>query len=154
MKNKINSIIVNLTGYSNKIQPSDKLEEGIGFDSLDRVELIMNIEKEFNIEVSDDEFETLKRVRDIYNLVRYKTNNRDPFARIIKTKDGGQILLTLEYGGKKLENNVKVTTRFNQGIISMVLEYDTEAKMVSTFKGFSKEDAEECRSTLLKMIES
>lgn len=42
------------------IQETDHLEDDLGLDSLDHVELIMKLEKEFNIGIPDDEFENLK----------------------------------------------------------------------------------------------
>ena len=42
-------------------------------DSLDAVEIIMNIEEEFDIKVDDDELENIKTIGDI---VKYIENNK------------------------------------------------------------------------------
>ncbi|PKK92621.1 MAG: acyl carrier protein, partial [Tenericutes bacterium HGW-Tenericutes-6] len=42
--------------------------EDLGADSIDAVELIMNIEDEFNVQVSDEEAQNIKTVGD---LVKY-----------------------------------------------------------------------------------
>lgn len=41
----------------------------LGFDSLDRIEICMDIEKKFDIEISDDEVESVKTVGDVINLL-------------------------------------------------------------------------------------
>ncbi len=41
----------------------------LGADSLDLVELIMSMEEEFDIEISDDEAEKLVTVRDVLDYV-------------------------------------------------------------------------------------
>ena len=45
----------------------------INSDSLDAVEIIMNIEEEFDIKVDDDELENIKTIGDI---VKYIENNK------------------------------------------------------------------------------
>lgn len=51
-----------------KITKEARLAEDLGADSIDAVELIMNIEEEFNIQVSDEDAQNLKTVGD---LVKY-----------------------------------------------------------------------------------
>lgn len=46
-----------------------KLEEDLGADSLDSIDLIMSIEDEFEIEVPDDVVENIKAVADIVNYI-------------------------------------------------------------------------------------
>ena len=45
-----------------------------GLDSLDIVELVMKIEKEFNIAITDDEVISAKSIKDISELVDSKLN--------------------------------------------------------------------------------
>ncbi len=45
--------------------------EDLGADSLDTVELVMNIEEEFGIEIPDDEVEGIHTVK---SMVNYLTN--------------------------------------------------------------------------------
>lgn len=45
-----------------KITPETDLQEDLGADSLDVVDLLMSIEDEFEVEVPDEEIENLKTV--------------------------------------------------------------------------------------------
>lgn len=49
-----------------------KLEEDLGADSLDSIDLIMSLEDEFEMEVPDDVVENIKTVA---NIVDYIENN-------------------------------------------------------------------------------
>lgn len=53
------------------VRTSDTLGD-LGFDSLDNVQLVMRIENEFGIKVSDDELEHIVTVADIVKLVLAK----------------------------------------------------------------------------------
>lgn len=46
-----------------------RLEEDLGMDSLDHVELVMFIEEEFEIEIDDEKADSIKTVADIIKLV-------------------------------------------------------------------------------------
>ncbi len=52
-----------------KITMEAKLAEDLGADSIDAVELIMNIEDEFEVQVSDEEAQNIKTVGDIVKFV-------------------------------------------------------------------------------------
>jgi len=45
----------------------------LGGDSLDSIELVMRLESEFNIDISDEEMEKLLTVQDAVNFVVEKT---------------------------------------------------------------------------------
>ena len=49
-----------------------KLKDDLGADSLDVVELIMAMEEEFNMEIQDDETETLETVGDVVAFISKK----------------------------------------------------------------------------------
>jgi acyl carrier protein len=51
-----------------KITMQARLAEDLGADSIDAVELIMNIEDEFSVQVSDEQAQNIKTVGD---LVKY-----------------------------------------------------------------------------------
>lgn len=53
-----------------KIKPESRIVEDLGADSLDVVELLMTLEDEFNISVTDEEAATLKTVEDILNILK------------------------------------------------------------------------------------
>ena len=56
-----------------KITVDTDLQEDLGADSLDVVDLLMSIEDEFEVEVPDDEIENIKTVDD---LVKYIENHQ------------------------------------------------------------------------------
>ena len=56
-----------------KIDLKSRVIEDLGADSLDVVEMLMVLEDEFNVTVSDEESLQLKTVGDIVNLIDSKT---------------------------------------------------------------------------------
>lgn len=60
---KISEVITDKLGVEpSKITPEAKFVEDLGADSLDTVELIMQLEDEFNLEIPDEEAEKLTTV--------------------------------------------------------------------------------------------
>lgn len=53
----------------NDIQLSHRFVEDLGFDSLDQVEMVMECESEFDIEITDAEAEQVKTVADAVSLI-------------------------------------------------------------------------------------
>lgn len=51
---------------------SSKLQEDLGLDSLDIIELVMKIEDEFEIEINDEDAENWRTLGDILNTVNEK----------------------------------------------------------------------------------
>ena len=69
MFEEIKKIIVNELGIDeSKITMDSKLIDDLGADSLDAVELIMAIEEQYNIQISDEVAQSIQTVGDI---VRY-----------------------------------------------------------------------------------
>ncbi len=56
----------------NKITESTDIAEDLGADSLDVVELMMSIEEEFGIEISDEEARNFKTVGDVVSYIESK----------------------------------------------------------------------------------
>ena len=72
---KIKEIIIDKLGAENsKITLDAKFIDDLGADSLDTVELIMQFEEEFNIEIPDEEAETLLSVGQAVNYITNKLN--------------------------------------------------------------------------------
>ena len=46
----------------------------IGLDSLDKVEILMEVEEEFDVEISDQEAQKLETVEDLVNLINGRLN--------------------------------------------------------------------------------
>ena len=55
-----------------KVKMEDDLRDDLQFDSLDCVEAIMDLEKEFDITVPDEEAEKCRTVQDVVELVKSK----------------------------------------------------------------------------------
>ena len=69
---KVKEIIIDKLGVEDsKITMEAKFIDDLGADSLDTVELIMQFEEEFNIEIPDEEAESLLSVG---QAVKYITN--------------------------------------------------------------------------------
>ena len=75
MFDKIKEIIVEQLNIDDGafINLDTNLQEDLDADSLNAVEIIMNIEEEFDIKVDDDELENIKTIGDI---VKYIENNK------------------------------------------------------------------------------
>ena len=72
---RIQPIIAEQLGVSaEKVVPEARFIEELGADSLDTVELVMALEEQFGIEISDEDAETLKTVGD---LLRYLEKTPD-----------------------------------------------------------------------------
>lgn len=70
---KVKSLIVSqLNIKEDKIKPNCLIVEDLGADSLDVVEMLMTLEDEFNISVTDDEALKLKTVQQIVDLIETK----------------------------------------------------------------------------------
>ena len=69
-ENKINNIIIDKLGVDeNKITSSAHFIEDLGADSLDTVELIMQFEEDFGIEIPDEDAEKILTVQDAYTYI-------------------------------------------------------------------------------------
>lgn len=70
MFEKIKEIIVDELGVNAEdVQLTSDLNEDLGADSLDAVELIMAIEEEFDIEIPDEVAGGMKTVQDIITYI-------------------------------------------------------------------------------------
>lgn len=67
---KVKDLIADSLGVSNdEIEPAASFIEDLGADSLDIVELVMAIEKEFNIEIPDEDAEKISTVQDAIDYI-------------------------------------------------------------------------------------
>ena len=70
MSKKTNVIKILEEHFNTKIENTDiSLVDDIGADSLDVVEIVMQIEEEFDIEIPDEEVEKLTTVQEIIDYV-------------------------------------------------------------------------------------
>jgi acyl carrier protein len=70
VEDRVKAIIVEQLGVdADEVKPDASFVEDLGADSLDTVELIMAFEEEFGVEISDDEAEKIKKVRDAVEYI-------------------------------------------------------------------------------------
>jgi acyl carrier protein len=70
VEERVKSIIVEQLGVdSEEVTAEASFVEDLGADSLDTVELIMAFEEEFGVEISDEEAEKIKRVKDAVEYI-------------------------------------------------------------------------------------
>ena len=73
MFEKVKSILAEQLGIKeDKVKPESKIVEDLGADSLDVVELLMTMEDDFGVSVSDEEAVNLKTVADIVKMLEGK----------------------------------------------------------------------------------
>jgi acyl carrier protein len=73
IEDRVKSVIAeNLGEKVENIIPEAQLEDDLGADSLDFIDLVMAIEEEFNIEIPDEEAGKLTTVKDIILYVTAK----------------------------------------------------------------------------------
>jgi acyl carrier protein len=67
---KVKSIISEQLGVKEEeIKTNSSFIEDLGADSLDIVELVMQMEEEFEVEIPDEEAENIKTVQDAVNYI-------------------------------------------------------------------------------------
>lgn len=67
---KIKSIIVEQLGVDeSEVTPEAHFIDDLGADSLDTVELVMALEEEFGIEISDEDAEKIQTVGDVIKFI-------------------------------------------------------------------------------------
>ena len=72
---KIKEIIVNKLGVDEgQVTPQASFTNDLGADSLDTVELVMEFEKSFNIQIPDEDAEKISTVEDAINYLKSKTS--------------------------------------------------------------------------------
>ena len=70
VEERVKSIIVEQLGVdAEEVTLDASFVEDLGADSLDTVELIMAFEEEFGVEISDDEAEKIRKVRDAVDYI-------------------------------------------------------------------------------------
>lgn len=69
----VNAIVAKISGHnSDFITEESNIKDDLGLDSLDEVEVIMEIEKEFDIEIPDCDAEEVVFVKDYYKAIEDK----------------------------------------------------------------------------------
>ena len=67
---KVNEVIIDKLGVEeDKIVPDASFVDDLGADSLDTVELIMQLEEEFGIEIPDEDAEKMTTVKSVVDYI-------------------------------------------------------------------------------------
>jgi acyl carrier protein len=75
VEEKVKEIIVDQLGVDeNQVVTSASFIEDLGADSLDTVELVMALEEEFDVEISDEDAEKISKVQDAIEYINNNTN--------------------------------------------------------------------------------
>ena len=74
IESKVKAIVVDKLGVDEKeVTPEASFTNDLGADSLDTVELIMELEKEFGIQIPD---EAAEKIVTVGNVIDYIENNK------------------------------------------------------------------------------
>ena len=75
VEEKVRSIVAKQLGLGeDKVINESSFIDDLGADSLDTVELVMSLEEEFDIEISDDEAENILTVQAAIDHINSNTN--------------------------------------------------------------------------------
>ncbi len=70
VENRIKEIVCEQLGVSDdEVTPEASFIDDLGADSLDIVELVMALEEEYEIEISDEDAEKIKTVQDVVTYI-------------------------------------------------------------------------------------
>ncbi|OGP65803.1 MAG: acyl carrier protein [Deltaproteobacteria bacterium RBG_13_53_10] len=71
VEKRVKEIIVEQLGVNeNEVAPEAKFVDDLGADSLDLVELVMALEEEYNMEISDEDAEKILSVGDAIEYIQ------------------------------------------------------------------------------------
>ena len=70
---KLKELVVDQLGVEeDEVTMEASMQDDLGADSLDLVDLVMSVEEEFGVKVADEDLENIKTVGDIVNYIEYR----------------------------------------------------------------------------------
>ena len=70
---KVRDLLVEKLGISaDSIKPESEIIKDLGADSLDLVEMLLSLEENFGVTVTDEQTEAIKTVKDIVDIIDNK----------------------------------------------------------------------------------
>ena len=73
IETEVKQIVIEHLGIDeSKVTPEAKFIDDLGADSIDTVELVMDFEEKFSIEIPDDAAETILTVKDAIDFIQNK----------------------------------------------------------------------------------
>ena len=67
---KLKELVVDQLGVEeDEVTMEASMQDDLGADSLDLVDLVMSVEEEFDVKVADEDLENIKTVGDIVNYI-------------------------------------------------------------------------------------
>ena len=76
LSTEVVEMVADHMGITNAINLDDRLDRDLGADSIDIVELIMFVERQYGVELPEHETGKIKTVRDIVNHVYNAINQK------------------------------------------------------------------------------
>jgi acyl carrier protein len=70
IQTRVKEIVIEQLGVNeDEVTPEASFLEDLGADSLDIVELVMALEEEYELEISDEDAESIKTVQDVVSYI-------------------------------------------------------------------------------------
>jgi acyl carrier protein len=70
---EVKDIVYDVLGYEpDEVKPDSHFVEDLCADSLDAIEIVMDVEDRFDIEIDDDEMDNLQTVKDMIDCINRK----------------------------------------------------------------------------------
>lgn len=77
IEDKVREIVVDKLGVEpGEVTPTASFVEDLGADSLDLVELVMEFESAFGIQIPDEDTEKIRRVQDAIDYIKAKAGSQ------------------------------------------------------------------------------
>ncbi len=83
IEEKARKIVIQVLGDKNEIKPESRFIEDLDADSLDIVELPIELEQEFVIEITDEDMEKIRTFKELVDYLE-KKQQKEP---ILQTKE-------------------------------------------------------------------